>query len=145
MEKTQEPTKRGRPNIQIDLKQVERLAELFCTDEELAHGLGISVDTLARRKSSPKFAELLAKGKAKGKTSLRRKQYHVALGGNVTMLIWLGKQHLGQVDRQEVTGTNPGSFMVVSEIPRPNRSGQTLKDDQSADPVVTEPLSKLPN
>jgi hypothetical protein len=119
------PAHRGRPKIEINLKQLERLAELFCTDEELAYGLGISVDTLARRKAESQFAEAMEKGKAKGKTSLRRKQYQVALDGNVTMLIWLGKQHLGQVDRQEVTGTNPGSFMIVSEIPRPERAGHT--------------------
>jgi hypothetical protein len=127
MESKPKVTKRGRPKIEIDLKQLERLAELFCTDEELAYGLGISVDTLTRRKSEPQFAETIEKGKAKGKTSLRRKQYQIALDGNVTMLIWLGKQHLGQVDRQEVTGTSPGSFMIVSEIPRPERAGRNAR------------------
>jgi hypothetical protein len=33
--------------------------------------------------------------------SLRRLQAKKAAEGNVTMLIWLGKQYLGQSDRQE--------------------------------------------
>lgn len=31
--------------------------------------------------------------------SLKRKQYEVAMGGNVTMLIWLGKITVGQVEQ----------------------------------------------
>ena len=33
--------------------------------------------------------------------SLRRKQKEVAMNGSVPMLIWLGKQHLGQRDNPE--------------------------------------------
>jgi hypothetical protein len=36
------------------------------------------------------------KGRDKGRGSLRRKQYQLALQGNPTMLIWLGKQWLNQ-------------------------------------------------
>lgn len=32
--------------------------------------------------------------------SLKRKQYEVAMAGNVTMLIWLGKIRLGQVEQR---------------------------------------------
>ena len=39
------------------------------------------------------------KGFESGKASLRRKQYEVAMGGNCTMLVWLGKQYLGQTDK----------------------------------------------
>jgi hypothetical protein len=43
------------------------------------------------------------------KASIRRKQIAVGLAGNVTMLIWLGKQHLGQQDRlqQETVDYTP--------------------------------------
>ena len=33
------------------------------------------------------------------KRELREKQWEVAMEGNVQMLIWLGKQHLGQSDK----------------------------------------------
>ena len=35
-------------------------------------------------------------GRLVGRTSIRRAQYKAALDGNPTMLIWLGKQLLGQ-------------------------------------------------
>lgn len=37
------------------------------------------------------------------RTSLRRMQWSKAKEGNVTMMIWLGKQVLGQKDRVEET------------------------------------------
>lgn len=36
--------------------------------------------------------------------SLRKKQLQIALKGNVVMLIWLGKQYLGQVDKVNTSG-----------------------------------------
>ena len=33
---------------------------------------------------------------------LRKKQFEMAMDGNVQMLIWLGKQYLGQKDKPEV-------------------------------------------
>ncbi len=35
---------------------------------------------------------------------LKRKQIDVALQGNVVMLIWLGKQYLGQAEKTEESG-----------------------------------------
>ena len=49
-----------------------------------------------------KFAEYFEQKRGKGKIALRRKQYDVAMSGNVTMLLWLGKQYLGQSDKQEI-------------------------------------------
>lgn len=83
-----------KPKIPIDEAQVEKLAAIMCTMEEIGSIVNCSVDTLERR-----FAETIKKGRDKGKMSLKRKQYEMAIGGNVTMLIWLGKQHLGQRDR----------------------------------------------
>jgi len=37
-----------------------------------------------------------------GCANLRRKQMELALKGDRVMLIWLGKQELGQVERSEV-------------------------------------------
>ena len=70
---------------------------------EIAAVVGCSVDTLERR-----FAETIKLGQEKGKTSLRRWQYLAAEKGNTAMLIWLGKQHLGQKDRQEIEQTVKG-------------------------------------
>jgi hypothetical protein len=88
----------ARPKKNIDPELVEKLASIFCTMEDMSLILDCSVDTLERR-----FAEVIKKGRSKSKASLRRKQYEVAQSGNVTMLIWLGKQHLDQSDKREET------------------------------------------
>lgn len=87
----------ARPRKVIDAELVRALAEIQCTHEEIAHVVGCSVDTLARRG----FAALINKARETGKTSLRRQQFRLALDGNPTMLIWLGKQYLGQKDKSE--------------------------------------------
>ena len=40
----------GRPRIEIDYKQVEQLAAMQCTDEEIAAVLGVERSTIKRRK-----------------------------------------------------------------------------------------------
>ena len=48
----------------------------------------------------------MTKGRATLKRRLRRKQLELALEGDKTMLIWLGKQMLGQVDTPKVAIQN---------------------------------------
>jgi hypothetical protein len=43
---------------------------------------------------------------------LRRKQLEKAMGGDSTMLIWLGKNMLGQSDKSEVKTHQTFSFVV---------------------------------
>lgn len=86
----------GRPKKFVDLELVERLAQIQCTHTEIASALGISVDTLTRNRH---FAEVYKRGAESGRKSLRRMQFESALKGNVTMMIWLGKQYLGQSDQ----------------------------------------------
>ena len=38
---------------------------------------------------------------------LRQKQFEMAINGDVRMLIWLGKQILGQSEKQEITEVKP--------------------------------------
>ncbi len=99
----------GRPRREFDLRQVEELARLGCTEEDMGAVLGVSVDTIQRRKrTSEEFCGAIKRGQAATRNSLRRLQLKKALDGNVTMLIWLGKQLLGQSDRQStLLGQNP--------------------------------------
>ena len=48
------------------------------------------------------FSEYFTQKNILFKTSLRRAQFELAMKGNPTMLIWLGKQYLGQKERTEV-------------------------------------------
>jgi len=93
----------GRPRIEIDLKQLESLCQLQPTDAEIAAFFGVSEGLIADRKQNdPEFMSAYIKGYETGKLSLRRWQFKKAQEGNATMLIWLGKQLLGQKDKQEV-------------------------------------------
>jgi hypothetical protein len=76
-----------------------QLAALGLSSAEMAAVLDCSKDTLERR-----YKEVIENGRLRRNASLRRKQYEVATGGNPTMLIWLGKQFLGQKDQVEHSG-----------------------------------------
>lgn len=86
----------GRPKLNIDPDTVRKLARLHCTMQEMADFFGCHVDTLRDN-----FSKEINKGKSEGNISLRRKQWQMAVeNGNVVMLIWLGKQMLGQVNER---------------------------------------------
>ena len=103
MDKAKKSTKSvGRPKkYDIDTKQVEKLAAFGCTVREIASFFGCSEDLIKKSYSS-----FLTKGKDRGKIRLRKMQWNAADRGSVPMLIWLGKQVLGQSDKQEVTEVN---------------------------------------
>ena len=89
----------GRPKKEINYTTVEKLANIQCTQDEIASFLGISTRTLQR---DEQFMELFNRGRENGKMSLRRIQWKHA-EKSVPMAIWLGKQYLGQRDKVEYT------------------------------------------
>ena len=115
--------KDGRPRIEFDEKDwrlIENLCGHMCTKEEISSILGVSEDTLDRRIKEEydcTFAVYFNKHSSKGKVSLRRHQFKLAEAGNPTMLIWLGKQYLGQTDKQEVDNrSSDGSMSPVRDL-----------------------------
>jgi len=103
VKRTKKGKRIGRPPIKIDWKVFESLCGIFCTLTEIAHVLKCSEDTVERRvkrKYKENFAEVFKRLSSSGNSSLRREQMKQALRGNIAMLIWLGKQHLGQADKQ---------------------------------------------
>lgn len=86
-----QPKKPGRPRKEIDAEQVRQLAAINCSLDEMSAVLKVSVDTLSRN-----YADVIKEGRSTGRMSLKRKQYEIAMKGNVGMLIWLGKQLLEQ-------------------------------------------------
>lgn len=102
--------KRGPKIIQVDWQEFDKLCYMQCTATEIAAWFNCSVDTIERRVEEShgvKFAEYFAEKKQHGKISLRRAQFQAAtVKGNISMMIWLGKQYLDQRDKQEteITG-----------------------------------------
>ena len=101
----------ARPRLKLDPKTIENLASIGCTNEEIASVVGCSSDTITRR-----FAECITKGRDRGKATLRRLQWQGATAGNPTMLIWLGKQMLGQRDQLK-TETDLTTKIVIERLP----------------------------
>src|SRR5260370_38331653 len=89
--------KRG-TTARIDLAELEKLSGLQCTDEEIAAWFHVSTRTIERKRKKRSFAEVMDRGKAKGRISVRRQQMKLLEAGNATMGVWLGKNILGQVD-----------------------------------------------
>jgi hypothetical protein len=82
----------------IDLVELEKLCGLQCTDQEIAHWFGVTERTISRRRKIKKFNDVMERGKAKGRISVRRMQMKLLENGNATMGVWLGKNILGQTD-----------------------------------------------
>jgi hypothetical protein len=81
----------GRDKKVIPAQDVEKLASIGCKNHEICDWFGLDENTLTYN-----FSVELTRGRASLKQSLRRAQLRLALSGNATMLIWLGKQMLGQ-------------------------------------------------
>ena len=95
----------------IDKDQVEKLAALGCTNSEIASFFGCEESLISKS-----YSRNVTKGKERGKTRLRQMQWRSAEKGSVSMQIWLGKQVLGQTDRQEVTEVRPIDDIIFDGI-----------------------------
>lgn len=91
----------GRKSINIDPDQVRALARLSCSYEEIADVLKIGRSTFAKKLKEKPIREAYERGKSEGAVSLKRAQFDTAVAGNTAMLIWLGKNRLGQADKIE--------------------------------------------
>lgn len=112
----------ARPKIKINWEQVDQMCGIHCTGEEQAAILGIDYDTLNRackREKKKSFADYFQQKSASGKMSLRRKQFTTALDGNPTMLIWLGKNWLGQTDSIADDGAEPVPMSFTFNVSEP--------------------------
>lgn len=107
-----------KPYKEISPLVIEGLAAIGCTDSDIAAELNISTDTIGRRKkdNANGFNDAYERGKGKGRVSLRRLQWQKAKEGNITMLIWLGKQYLDQSDKQSIDASNIGKKSIYDGL-----------------------------
>jgi hypothetical protein len=85
----------------VNPEDVYKLAAMGCTTKEIADWFDIPFSTC-----SDNFREIIAKGKNDLHQSLRMAQIKLALSGNATMLIWLGKNILGQQESPHESEAN---------------------------------------
>jgi len=104
-----------------EFEQLVNMIRIQCTRDEICDILNVSETTLNRRikeqgiEGVDNFEALYKKHQGEGKASLRRAQWKAAQDGNPTMLVWLGKQMLGQKDKQELSGPDGGAIPVKIE------------------------------
>lgn len=103
--------KMGRPKVSVDWDEFEKLCAMQCTLKEIATWFNCSESTLVRRCKEEKkttFEGYYKKHSEAGRISLRRAQLQYAMKGNASLLIFLGKQYLGQRDQpiENVEGEN---------------------------------------
>jgi len=151
-----EPKKAGRPPGSgvkpIDIEELKQWACAGTTLPEMAQRLGVSLATLNRRlaEEDPSgeaglWRTALEMGKGKLKIGLRSKQVSMAMAGNVTMLIWLGKQYLDQKDKQEHSGTGPGGEILVSDAKDELKAKIDALSQRLADGAIGVVTNGLPN
>jgi hypothetical protein len=119
------PGEGGAPSKIIDAEVAKRAASIGCTHDEIAALLGISRTSLHNAYASdPALRDDIEQGRNQGRATLRRHQWQQAVAGNPTMLIWLGKQLLGQKDRVELGGDPDKPLNYVVRTPTPIESAQ---------------------
>ncbi len=96
---------RGDNQTVIPPEEIIKLSRLGCSIEEMSDWFGVPSNTIKYN-----FSDIIAKGRSETKQSLRRAQIALALKGNATMLIWLGKNMLGQQE-------NPISSELTAPLP----------------------------
>lgn len=107
-----------KPRIDIDISEVERLAQVCDNEEEIALALGISYRTLQNRKKDfANFATAIKKGKAKANAFVGGKLMQLVKEGNPAAIIFYMKSRCGwrETVRQELTGPTGGAVNIETK------------------------------
>ena len=97
----------------VDPAMVQAWAQADCSASEMAGMLGVSADWFDDyRRDHPEIDKAMLIGRASTRYALRNAQMREALAGNVQMLIWLGKQMLGQSDKVQMKSESTVSVVL---------------------------------
>lgn len=87
----------ARPKKPINEEEVEKLALMQCSQEEIAAWFNVSVDTIHRR-----FADTIKRNRLKGVSSMKRQLFQLVQQGNLGAIVWWSKNFAGMTDKNEV-------------------------------------------
>ena len=103
----------------IDWKAVDRLLQAGCNGVQIAARFGIHPETLydnCKRDHKSDFSAYAAQKREHGETLLHEQQFLLAMKGDKTMLIWLGKQRLGQREKADTDITSGGKHLTGIQL-----------------------------
>lgn len=129
---------RTRPRIQIDVNEVERLAQVCDNEEEIALALGISYATLRNRKKEfSSFSTAIKRGRAKANAFVGGKLMSLIREGNPAATIFYMKSRCGwkETDRKEITGKD-GEPVKVDKVNQLDLSKLTLEQLDALEGIV---------
>ena len=93
----------GRKKIELELGEVSRLASLGLSEEQIGQELGVSADTISRRKEDTAgFAEAIKKGRAAGIAHVTNQLREQIDNGNVTATLFFLKCKAGWTESAEI-------------------------------------------
>jgi hypothetical protein len=107
--------KAGRPIKEVNWTALDAALQYGGTLIDCAEILGMSEDSIQNKikaEHNCTFSEYRHKKMGRMRMKLLQKQYEVAMKGNVALLIWLGKQHLGQTENAE-SKSNSGQIHIT--------------------------------
>lgn len=103
------------------IQEIEQLALNGCQNNTIANITGIALTTLKRR-----FGKILTKKRCERKNNLRTNQTNLAKT-NPAMAIFLGKNELGQEDKQTVKTEATGPQMTEAEQKASEKAAKIYK------------------
>lgn len=110
----------GRPRTEIDMVQFRKLLQIQCTLPEIAAYFACGQSTIERfcqHEFQMSFGEIRKQTAPLMQMALRRKQIAMALEGDRTMLIWTGKQYLGQTENGQITDEESRKEAEARQLP----------------------------
>ena len=94
----------GRPPVEFDWSKLDAILQFGARLID-CHGImdvaDVTIEDKIKKKYGMSFGQYRDLRMSTMRQKLLQKQFDIAMQGNVTMLIWLGKQHLGQSDKLE--------------------------------------------
>ena len=137
----------ARPTKKIDKAEFEKLCGLFCTLTDISAFFDCSEDTIERwckKTYKMGFAEIYKKCSSIGKASLRRWQFQAAAKGNTAMLIFLGKNYLGQADNVHVEANADGKLADLIDGLKEPMDGNIHDETTAVDVSVADEPTEAP-
>ncbi len=107
---------RGRPRKEMDLKELEKLVSIGCTDSEIGAWFKMTPRSIQDKRKEEPYKTIFETAHEIAKISLRRVQFQTAMKGNPSLQIHLGKHILGQKESLALSGDKDNPIAMDGEI-----------------------------